>query len=186
VDGGDRAALVLERLDAIGRSVAADGRALAVIGLGSVGLERERVDRWSDIDVFVVTRDGCAVELLADLSWLAAAAPIAFAYRNTVDGYKVLFDDGVLCEHAIVDVSALPGIPAAAGRWVWHSPDAPDWLVSARVPGADPITQSVEWQVGEVLMCLYAGLAPFGRGERASGFTLVQQYAVDHLLVDLG
>ena len=37
---------LLGRLDAIARNVAAEGDALALLGLGSVGLETGRIDEW--------------------------------------------------------------------------------------------------------------------------------------------
>ncbi len=45
---------LLKRLDDIGRSLAGRPDALALIGLGSVGRELERLDDYSDLDVFVI------------------------------------------------------------------------------------------------------------------------------------
>ena len=66
----DRQAL-LERLDQIGQVLAKDPRALALIGLGSAGLELERLDEHSDLDFFVIAAPGSKVELLANLNWLS-------------------------------------------------------------------------------------------------------------------
>jgi hypothetical protein len=41
---------LLDRLDAIGRSLEASSHALALIGLGSVGLELAQLDAHSDLD----------------------------------------------------------------------------------------------------------------------------------------
>ena len=48
-------ARLLERLDRIGAVLRDSGHALALIGLGSVGLERDRLDAWSDLDFFVAS-----------------------------------------------------------------------------------------------------------------------------------
>ena len=45
---------LLIRLDAIGASLSATARGLALIGLGSVGLETDRLDAYSDLDVFAI------------------------------------------------------------------------------------------------------------------------------------
>lgn len=45
---------LLARLDRIGAVLRDSGHALALIGLGSAGLERERLDEWSDLDFFVI------------------------------------------------------------------------------------------------------------------------------------
>jgi len=44
--------ILLTRLDDIGRSLDSTGRALALLGLGSVGLEADRLDQFSDLDFF--------------------------------------------------------------------------------------------------------------------------------------
>jgi hypothetical protein len=47
---------LLYRLDEIGKSLEKSGHALALIGLGSVGLELERLDQYSDLDFFVIVQ----------------------------------------------------------------------------------------------------------------------------------
>ena len=49
---------LLTRLDEIGKSLEDSGRALALIGLGSVGTETERLDEWSDLDFFAAVQPG--------------------------------------------------------------------------------------------------------------------------------
>ena len=43
---------LLKRLDDIGQSLERSGHALALIGLGSVGVELDRLDSYSDLDFF--------------------------------------------------------------------------------------------------------------------------------------
>ncbi len=45
---------LLQRLDAIGASLRASGLARALLALGSVGAETERLDEYSDLDFFVI------------------------------------------------------------------------------------------------------------------------------------
>ena len=175
-------ALLLERLEAIGQALAATGRALALLGLGSVGLERERLDAYSDLDFFAVVRPGEKARFLADLSWLSAVAPVAFAFQNTADGYKLLFDDGIFCEFAVFEPQELADIPFAEGRLIWQAADFDAWLCTpAQLPHpSEP--HSVAWLLGEALTNLYVGLGRYQRGEKLSALRFVQNYAVDRVL----
>ena len=49
---------LLTRLDEIGHSLEKSGHALALLGLGSVGLELDRIDAYSDLDFFVIVEQG--------------------------------------------------------------------------------------------------------------------------------
>jgi hypothetical protein len=87
--------LLLDRLDAIGAALRDSGQALALLGLGSVGLETGRIDTWSDLDFFAIVEPGSKGRYLHRLDWLAAARPVVWHFQNTVDGHKALMDDGV-------------------------------------------------------------------------------------------
>jgi hypothetical protein len=155
---------------------------LALIGLGSVGLETERLDRYSDLDFFAIVENGRKRELLDDLSWLGDIHPIAYAFRNTVDGYKVLFEDGIFCELAVFEEPELRHIPFAPGRIVWKKEGVPDALRFPQQVQAAPEERSVEWSLGEALTNLYTGLGRYRRGEKLAAMRLIQVLAVDRLL----
>ncbi len=46
--------MLLQRLDSIGQCLRASNKALALLGLGSVGIETERLDQYSDVDFFAI------------------------------------------------------------------------------------------------------------------------------------
>ena len=50
--------LLLQRLDEIGQSLKDSKQALALLALGSCATERERLDQYSDLDFFVIVKDG--------------------------------------------------------------------------------------------------------------------------------
>ena len=112
-------AFLIDRLSAIGRSLEDSGHGLALIGLGSVGLERDRLDEFSDLDFFAVVADGWKLRFIDDLSWLSRIAPIAYSFRNTADGHKLLFSDGVFCEFAVFETQELAAVSFAPGRVIW-------------------------------------------------------------------
>jgi hypothetical protein len=173
---------LLQRLDDIGASLAAIDKALALIGLGSVGVELDRLDDYSDLDFFVVAKDGGKADFLAHLDWLARARSISFAFKNTPDGYKVLFDDDVYAEFAVFELRELENATYTEGRLVWKD-DAFDeqW----RIPKKQPMPwkpASREWLVGEIVTCLYVGLCRLKRGEQLSAWRFVQGHAFTLLL----
>ncbi len=175
-------AMLLDRLNGIGTSLAQTECGLALIGLGSMGQEQERIDAYSDLDFFAIVEPGGKQQMLNDLGWLAAVCPIAYCYRNTADGYKLLFEDGVFCEFAVFELAELPHIPYAPGRVVWKRPETD---AAALVPlrgQAAPAAHSIDWLVGETLTCLYTGLCRNARGERLSAMRMIQVLALDRLL----
>jgi len=172
---------LLTRLDEIGQSLEQSGHALALIGLGSVGLELERLDSYSDLDFFVIVEPGYKQAYLTSLQWLSDIQPIAYSFLNTDDGYKVLFEDGVFCEFAVFEPAELEHIPFTAGRIVWKRADVPDTLSQpASVPAR--AQRSQDWLLGEALTNLYVGLNREKRGEKLSAARFIQGYAVDRLL----
>jgi len=170
---------LLGRLDQIGRALAESGRGLALLALGSCGRELDRLDEHSDLDFFAVVVPGAKAAFLDDLGWLARIRPIAFSYRNTPDGHKVLFDDGIFCEFAVFEPDELAAIPYAPGRVVWRADGFDSVRLEPRRPLPHVEASSAEWLLGEVLSNLYAGLCRFRRGERLAAMRLVQGTAVE-------
>ncbi len=178
----NRPELLLQRLDAIGRSLAARPTSLALIGLGSVGRELDRLDDYSDLDFFAIVESHAKQGYLDDLSWLSDAHPLAFAFRNSDDGHKFLYVDGIYGEMAVFTPEQLAGATYSPGRIVWRRDDAPDsWAAPAGWP---PRRRRVDpdWALGEALTNLYVGLGRFRRGEKLSAFRFIQQFAVDRVL----
>ncbi len=172
---------LLDRLDDVGRSLEESGHALALIGLGFVGLELERLDEYSDLDFFAIVEVGHKAAYLDNLDWLSAVCPIAYHFRNTDDGYKLLFEDGIFCEIAVFEPPELAAIPFAPGRVVWKQPHA-EASIAAPERREVPDPKPLEWLLGEALTNLYVGLGRYRRGEKLSAARFVQVYALDRVL----
>lgn len=170
----------LDRLDAIGQSLKDTGKALALLGLGSVGQETDRLDDYSDLDFFVIVKEGHKNAFIENLDWLSSICPIAYHFKNTVDGYKLLFEDGIFCEFAIFELRELANIPFSGGRVVWKDDTFDESLASPQPRIAN--RQTVEWLLGEALTNLYVGLGRYHRGEKLSAARFIQGYAVDRVL----
>lgn len=174
----DHRTRLLARLDAIGDALQASRRGLALLALGSVGVETERIDAYSDLDFFAIVQPGSKQTFLDDLSWLAA--PIDYCFMNTADGYKVLYEDGIFAEFAVFQPDELAAIPFAPGRIVWKAPGFDEALVAS--PLRSPAKPSREHALGEALTNLYIGLGRYHRGEKLAAMRLIQVHAVDQVM----
>lgn len=174
--------LLLKRLDEIGHSLEQSDHALVLIGLGSVGLELDRLDSYSDLDFFVIVEQGYKQAYLENLQWLSATSPIAYRFANTRDGYKLLFADGIFCEFAVFEPEELQAASFAPGRIVWKQPHLPATMGQPTVAPAAQPKRGLEWLLGEALTNLFIGLGREQRGERLSAMRFIQGYAVDRIL----
>jgi hypothetical protein len=179
-------ARLLRRLDDIGGVLAERGDAIALIGLGSVGVDLDRLDEHSDLDFFVIVDEDAKPGYLASIDWLEDAAPVAYSFENSVDGRKALFADGIFAEYAVFTLAELAGAGFSSGRIVWRRADAPDGLaVPARSPRGSPYL-TPHYQANEILTNLFVGLHREARGERLSAARLIQVHAVDRAITLLG
>ncbi|HRE46479.1 MAG TPA: hypothetical protein PLD47_02040 [Aggregatilineales bacterium] len=177
----DHKAHLLARLDAIGESLKNTGKALALLGLGSVGVETSRLDAYSDLDFFAVVKVGCKPLFLDDLDWLRRIHPVDYSFKNTPDGYKLLFADDVFCEFAVFEPDELSAIPFTGGRIVWQDVA---FDASLTTPRDQPVRakSTLEFSLGEALTNLYIGLGRFWRGEKLTAARFIQNYAVDQII----
>jgi lincosamide nucleotidyltransferase B/F len=173
--------LLLKRLSQIAQNLERSNKALALIGLGSVGLELERLDEHSDLDFFAIVQDGFKQDFLHNLEWLTSLAPVAYAFQNSVDGFKLLYHDGVFCEFAVFEASELASIPFSPGRMVWRQANINQDIAIPTLESAQH-QHSLEWNLGEALTNVLIGVKRFYRGEKLSAARFVQQYAVDRVL----
>jgi hypothetical protein len=185
VDADDVPQRLLRRLDHLAEVVARRGDALALIGLGSVGLDLDRLDDHSDMDFFVVVEDAAKQRYLDSIDWLEELGPVVFSFPNSVDGRKALFADGLFAEYAIFTLDELRAGSFPPGRLVWARAGAPEGLErSGRPPGPSPYDYP-EYHVNEAVTNLYVGLHRDLRGERLSATRFIQSFAVDRLLTFL-
>ncbi|MGZ8688147.1 MAG: hypothetical protein ACXWZP_06940, partial [Gaiellaceae bacterium] len=109
---------MLKRLDDLAAVLARRGDAMALIGLGSVGADLDRLDDHSDLDFFVVVDDDAKQRYLDSIDWLEEPCAVSFSFRNTVDGRKALFTDGLFAEYAVFTLDELRRSSYTAGRVV--------------------------------------------------------------------
>src|SRR4029078_1215740 len=173
---------LLKRLEEIGQSLQRSGHALALIGLGSVGRELDRLDSYSDLDFFAMVEKYYKHAYVDSLRWLSDIHPIAYSFLNTDDGYKVLFEDGIFCEFAVFEPAELENIPFAPGRAIWKRKGIPDTFSQPTTLPKFRQNRDQDWLLGEALTNIYIGLNREKRGEKLSGMRFIQDYAVDRVL----
>jgi len=171
----------LSRLDLLATSLPTDPDVVAVLGLGSAGVETDRFDEHSDIDFFLVV-DGAAAKrrYVEDVGWLAGfGGRVAWSFANEPNGRKALFEDGLFLEYGVFTPSELEAIPFAGARVVWSRPS---FTVTERAPGPATTLDTVEFHLNEALGNLYVGLHRELRGERLTAMRFLQVHAVDRVL----
>lgn len=155
-------ARLLAGLDAIAASLSTRPQALALLALGSCGIETHRLDAFSDLDFFVIVEEAAKPAFIENLAWLTTGAPLVFTHRNTPDGYKALDGDGVFCEFAVFHPGELAHIPFAPGQIIWVR-DGFDTSTLAPTKPIDPI--DAHGAATEAMTNILVGLKRFLRGE---------------------
>ncbi|MDX9691807.1 MAG: hypothetical protein RBT45_05065 [Acholeplasmataceae bacterium] len=154
-----------------------DPHVLCFLGLGSLA-NQERLDDYSDLDFFLIVEEGYKPTYLESLFWLDVKK-IVYQFRNTNDGYKVLYEDGVFLEFAVFEESELKSAEFSPGRILYMKEGFDPSLVDKSLKErkyTDPL-----YRVGEILTNLYIGLLRDKRGEKASAFSFIQVYAMHHI-----
>ncbi|MGG3455222.1 hypothetical protein [Paenibacillus rhizolycopersici] len=175
---------LLFRLNEIGAALENREDALLLLGLGSVGVETDRLDEFSDLDFFLLVAPGSKERFIRRLDWLEEAHPLSYSFLNTADGYKILFQDGIYGEFAVFEAPELKDISYAGGRVVWRNASAADLVVPLANTGRIPPSrsESADHALNEALTNLYVGLGRYMRGEKLSAFRFVQVFAIDSIL----
>lgn len=174
--------ILFDRLNAIADALQRSGNAQALLALGSVGLEFQRIDEFSDLDFFVIVEPGHKQRYIQNLDWLHDAKELEWHFQNTRDGHKAMMSDGVLCEFAVFEPHELATIPFAPGRLVWSVDGFDAAIVEPRLPMPPAELPEERWIVGEALSCLLVGMQRWIRGERLSAARFVQVFALDRLI----
>lgn len=178
-----RKTLLLQRLDEIGKVLENRGDVLALFGLGSVGIETERIDEYSDIDFFVIVTPGNKQRYIDHLDWLEETYPLAYHFKNSDLGHKILFEDGIYGEFAIFEESDLESALYTGGRMIWKQPSyTNEDLLTGKAVIPSLKSSSIDYVVGEALTNIYVGLGRYARGEKLSALRFIESYPIDGLL----
>ncbi len=174
---------LLKRLDAIGESLKKYPNTLALIGHGSVGVELSRLDDYSDLDFFVVVEDDEKIKFIDSLFWLEDVAPLAYFFKNTQDGYKFMYEDGIYGEFAVFGRSEMAHVTQNEGRLVWKRDNYEESQLLEKKGKIVPIEDTdADFRINEALTNLYVGVLRAQRGEKLSALRFIESYALTNLL----
>lgn len=165
---------VYQRMNELKEHVAKIKEVRCLLGLGSIS-NQDRLDDFSDIDFFLIVENGQKSKFIDDLSWLEVK-PLVYTFKNTIDGYKALFHDGVFAEFAVFDEEEMKTARFTGGKVYYHKDDFDLEIVK---PKYEPKFKevNVDFNVNEALTNLYIGLHRDMRGEKSSAMTFIQSYA---------
>lgn len=168
-----------ETLDLLAKAAAKSIHSIALLGAGSVGAELARVDQFSDIDFFLIVDEGFSAEFINDNSWFGQELPIAFQFRDTQHGNKVLLENGVFLEFAIFTEVELAenGIPGLRKLWSRPQFSVPD------LSSKQPQVRELSYYVDEALSNLLVGALRLRRGERLAALSMIERYALTNFLI---
>jgi len=177
----DKVKLLKQRLNDIAVSLKNSPDGLGLLGLGSAGKDLERMDEYSDLDFFAIVRKGSKQRFIDNLDWLSSVYDIAWCFKNTADGYKLFFVDGLFCEFAVFEPQELATISYSEGRFIWRDKCLAESLCKAALATPN-VSDDETFLLGELLTNLYVGLCRYRRGEKCSAMRFIQVYAVDRLI----
>lgn len=170
---------LINRLNQLGNVLQNREDCIALLALGSCA-DLERMDDYSDLDFFVIVEKDKQDKYLYHLDWLEKCAPLAYTFRNTKDGHKIMWEDGIYAEYAVFEIDQLHDIPFSKGNFIFKKDGYP--LSSSPTVKYPILNQTTDYAINEILTNLYVGLCRYRRGEHLSAFRLIQVHAIDRIL----
>lgn len=169
----------IQRMEKLAEKLKSYKDCQCLLGLGSMSQVR-RADNYSDMDFFLIVKEGSKQSFLEDLKWLSVR-PLVYIFKNTMDGYKVLFDDGVFAEFAVFTEKEIVDAHFTRGI-VYYKTN--DFDVSLVIPNNMPKKKVIDknYHLNEALTNIYIGLNRLHRGEISSATTFIQNHAFDNIL----
>ncbi len=165
---------LIQRMNEISNHLKQFKEVKCLLGLGSLS-EVSRLDEYSDLDFFLIVENDYKEKYIDDLSWLRVK-PIVFQFKNSNDGHKILYEDGIYAEFAVFTAAEIIQAKFSEGRVYYNTEDFDLDLIRPRhTPLVKPV--NIEYHVNEALTNLFIGLKRMQRGELSNATTFIQVYA---------
>jgi lincosamide nucleotidyltransferase B/F len=172
---------LLKRLDDMGDYLKNCEDTMGLLGVGSVGVELSRLDEYSDLDFFLIVKKGSKSKYLDSLFWLDDVYPLTYSFKNTVDGYKILFADGIYGEFAVFEEDEMDAISYSEGRWIFKKKECIVPKIQSK-PFQSLYSDNIDHAINEILTNLLVGLQRYHRKERLAAQRMIEVHALDRLL----
>jgi len=168
-------------IHALVEEVGADPDVLGLVLCGS-SAETGRRDQWSDHDFLLITADGTPESYRTDLGWLPESDAIAFSFRETAHGLKVLYRSGLMLEFAAFDRAEFASCALNHYSVAMDRGGIADVARDVRARSLTPRTVDRVAEFRNFLSLIYLGTGRARRGELLSANVMIRTYATEHLL----
>lgn len=162
-----------------------DQRVIGLVALGSMAEQDYLPDRWSDHDFFVVVKSGEQETFRVDLSWLPYFEEIAFSYRETGHGLKLVYASGHLLEFAVFDTAELQLARINRFRVLLDRGNITQQLKEIQEATTHSCQETISddtYLFGQFLTNLLVETGRYNRGEKLSGHQFVKSSALKYLI----
>jgi hypothetical protein len=170
--------------EALRRSLEADPRVLGLVAVGSMAERETRPDAWSDHDFLVVVSPGAQEEMRNDVSWLPDRERVAYRFRETAHGVKLLYEHGHMLEFAVFDPDELYLGRFNRYRVLLDRADLARRMEEIAGAAGDSLEAEARddaYLLGQLLTNVLVAYGRWVRGERLSARSFLGQ-AVTHLV----
>ena len=159
-----------------------DDAILGLVAAGSMAGQDYQPDEWSDHDFWVITRSGAQERYRKEFDWLPRSDEIAWAFRETEHGVKVIYRDGHLAEFAVFDEAELKMAQINRYRVLLDRAQISAQIAEgAQKTNTTSISETEAFHAGQILTNILVGMGRYWRGEKLSAHKFVKINAIHHL-----
>lgn len=174
--------LLIQRLCQISGGLKNVDGVIGIIGLGSIGSEKNRLDKYSDLDFFVIVSPAVQEQVIKSTNWLSSVGQLDFVFKNSDHGCKVLYNDGVYVEYAVFTLEQYRNWKIPGGQVLWAKNCDELFAITDAGQLIQNSLKTENFYINEALSNLYVGLLRLHRGEKLNATRFIQSFAVNNIL----
>lgn len=175
-------ALLLQRLSQISEGLKDIDGVIGIIGLGSIGSDKDRLDKYSDLDFFVIVSPDIQEQMIESPNWLSSAGELDFVFKNSDHGCKALYHDGIYVEYAVFTIEQYRNWKIPGGRVLWAKDCDELFAITDAGQLMQKSLKAESFYINEALSNVYVGLLRLHRGEKLNATRFIQSFAIDNIL----
>lgn len=175
-------ALLLQRLCQISEGLKNVYGVIGIIGLGSIGSDKNRLDKYSDLDFFVIVSPDAQEQMIESTNWLSFVGELDFVFKNSDHGCKALYNDGVYVEYAVFTLEQYRKWKIPGGQVLWGKDCDELFAITDAGQLMQKSLKTENFYINEALSNLYVGLLRLHRGEKLNATRFIQSFAINNIL----
>lgn len=174
--------LLLQRLSQISEGLKDIGGVIGIVGLGSIGSDKNRLDKYSDLDFFVIVSPDIQEQMIESTNWLSSVRELDFVFKNSDHGCKALYHDGIYIEYAVFTLEQYRNWKIPGGRVLWTKDCDELFAITDAGRLMQKSLKAESFYINETLSNVYVGLLRLHRGEKLNATRFIQSFAIDNIL----